>query len=1025
MRFKVFLRYLFLSFLILVVIFQAAFLVLPVLVETIILDPIIEKHLPQELPQGLTPSDLKFKIEKIGLTHTLVSRIQVGKVLSADLMDFQYGLKDLKRFALEKITVSGLTLYARVDADKNLRINGAIFPGKTKETPEGSGDTVDSPVVDSPVVNSPVVNINAFLDYLPKKMVLNKANLSITTVDRQILVPFEVLSSLDIDKKKAVLTARFYPFGQTVEAIIGGDLTSGIERIRIQATALRPEVLSGVLSGIFPEIKNYNLSGPVDIEIIKNIDTDWQLAVSQFKLDLPNLPGTIIKEFAVSAGARDGKITVVGDFDLAGSIVPAMGMHLDLNIAQKENAPFPFDVTLKNKPVKSLALATAPHATGAYGIGFDQPHLLFSLKGDLTRHTGDFFFGCQTLMVTKGKEEFRVKDIALKSVLSGEFSDQGKGYILDIQSELSPIKLSINMGQAQIMGQVMGQVMGQIMGLALDLKWQENKGGSPIFDLTLKNKKNTQLFLTSQSHKMRMKNPNLLLTLKGDLASQTGRFSFDSQNLRATQGKEQLLVKRLMVQSGIKGDFSDKGKGVEFDFKSNLSKIDVISSAAQAGAAGVTLAGNVGITKQFSSLVHLDARIIDGNVESTKFKTKALGINARLPLIFPYENENKPGDFSIQEIGYDDKFTASLGGSITQSELLGVTIGGKVSIDQLDGFNLGFKGRAGGGGPSDPSDLFGRIDFVIDPFLLKPVQMGNIMPKLIFGETSSIQLSSKGTIEYKHHGVTSEGSIMMDKGDLFFPDMNLSLTGVAGSIDFNDLMVPESLPGQVLTIDKITSGQFEFTHAKARFSIEDGQSVNIENLGFNWCNGWVSTESIRLPGRDNILSLTLFCDRLELSGLLKQMGAFHAEGEGALSGRIPVVYSDGNISFNKGFLFSTPGKGGRVVIENTQALIGGIPMDTPEFVQLDLAREALKDFDYQWAKLELNTAGDTLFMNMELDGKPAKILPFEYQKEVGSFVRVDAKSPGSRFQGIKLNVNLKLPFNQVLKFGNRLNSILN
>jgi hypothetical protein len=155
------------------------------------------------------------------------------------------------------------------------------------------------------------------------------------------------------------------------------------------------------------------------------------------------------------------------------------------------------------------------------------------------------------------------------------------------------------------------------------------------------------------------------------------------------------------------------------------------------------------------------------------------------------------------------------------------------------------------------------------------------------------------------------------------------------------------------------------------------------------------------------------------------MGAFHAEGEGSLSGRIPVVYSGGNISFDKGFLFSTPGKGGRVMIKNTQNLTAGIPMDTPEFGQLDLAREALKDFDYQWAKLELNTSGDTLFMKMELDGKPAGLLPFEYKKEVGSFVRVDASSPGSRFQGIKLNVNLKLPFNQVLKFGNKLNSFLN
>jgi hypothetical protein len=113
------------------------------------------------------------------------------------------------------------------------------------------------------------------------------------------------------------------------------------------------------------------------------------------------------------------------------------------------------------------------------------------------------------------------------------------------------------------------------------------------------------------------------------------------------------------------------------------------------------------------------------------------------------------------------------------------------------------------------------------------------------------------------------------------------------------------------------------------------------------------------------------------------------------------------------------------VIKNTTTLTAGIPMDTPEFVQLDLAREALKDFDYQWAKLELNTFEDTLLMNMELDGKPAKIMPFEYQREIGSFVRVDATSPGSRFQGIKLNLNLKLPFNQVIKFGNRLNDIFN
>ena len=146
---------------------------------------------------------------------------------------------------------------------------------------------------------------------------------------------------------------------------------------------------------------------------------------------------------------------------------------------------------------------------------------------------------------------------------------------------------------------------------------------------------------------------------------------------------------------------------------------------------------------------------------------------------------------------------------------------------------------------------------------------------------------------------------------------------------------------------------------------------------------------------------------------------------GTLNGRIPILYSDGNISFDNGFLFSTPGSGGKIVVADADRITAGIPMDSPQFSQLDLAREALKDFDYKWAKLRFNTFEDTLYANIELDGKPSNILPFEYKKEFGGFVRVDAANPGSHFQGIKLDVNLKLPFNEVMKFGNKLKSIFN
>ncbi len=875
MQFKAFLRYLVLSFMVVVVLLQALFLALPIIVETL-----IQKHLPRELPQGLVLSEVGFKIEKIGMRHILVTNINLGQGLSADLVDLQYCLKDLKRFTLEKVTVSGLKIKGQVDAHWQFHFNGAVFPSQITDTQKKSKDPSH-------------YNLNSFSGFLPKQVVLKDANLSITTLDHEILIPFEVLASLDTQQNRAVLNASFHPLGQTIKTVVSGDFYSGIDFLRLETRSFQTEVLNVLLSGLLPETGKISFSGPVDMDILKKKDTDWQLSLSQLKLDMPNYPdylgknfksGVKIQNFNASVGTKSDKLFAAGGFDLVSSLVPVMGVNFDLKLDRnKTSSPF-FDLTVKNREINEISLVR-----GSNGINFKKPHFAFTLKGNPDR--------------------------------------------------------------------------------------------------------------------------------------QTGKISFDCKNFNANHGKETLFIKNILLNSGIKGDFSDRGNGLNFDIQSDLSMLKFLSKTGQAEFSAANLTGKATITKQFHPLVHLDARIKNGRIDSSEFKMAAMGINARLPLVFPFENKNKSGSFSINEIVYDKKLKAGLSGNITQTISLGVLIGGQAAIPGLKGFKLRFEGKAGGGTPH------ARIDFFSKPFLLKPVYLEKIMPGLIpelsMSPDSAVKFSSKGSVEYSPDGVKTRASIMIDEGDFFFPDMNLALSNIAARIDFNDLILPESLPGQVLTIDKINANQFEFDKVKFRFSIEDGKSVNIENIRFNWCNGIVSTESFRLPAQDNLLSLILYCDRLELSSLLKQVGAFHAQGEGALSGRIPIVYSNGKISFDKGFLFSTPGKGGRVVIKNTEKLIAGIPLGTKEFVQLDLAREVLKDFDYKWAKLELNTFEDTLFMNLELDGKPAGILPFEYKKEINSFVRVDASSPGSHFQGIKMDVNLKLPFNQVLKFGNKIKNVLN
>jgi len=120
-----------------------------------------------------------------------------------------------------------------------------------------------------------------------------------------------------------------------------------------------------------------------------------------------------------------------------------------------------------------------------------------------------------------------------------------------------------------------------------------------------------------------------------------------------------------------------------------------------------------------------------------------------------------------------------------------------------------------------------------------------------------------------------------------------------------------------------------------------------------------------------------------------------------------VRYSGGSLTFDNGYLYSTPGEKGVLHIQGTEILTAGVPPGTPQYGQLDLAAEALKDFAYEWAKIRLNTQQDELVVSLELDGKPEKPLPFTFNRDIGGFARVTGNSPGSVFQGIRLDVNFR------------------
>ncbi|MBU8849675.1 MAG: YdbH domain-containing protein [Desulfobacterales bacterium] len=506
----------------------------------------------------------------------------------------------------------------------------------------------------------------------------------------------------------------------------------------------------------------------------------------------------------------------------------------------------------------------------------------------------------------------------------------------------------------------------------------------------------------------------------GTPAKSKGKITLRLKKSRIQHQKKAFLFGDTKISSDIVVDFTDTGKGLNSKWALTANHIRIKSDSMESSFPFAGVSGWFRLDKNNRPSLGMTLKASDGKITSSKFKTTASGINIEIPVSYPNIGSKLYGKYSVPDISYNNQYNFSTTGKILQTALKGFQVSGGVAFKTLPGLKARFQSIVG-----FEKGLRAFLDFKTNSVKLNYADIEKFIPQTIPDADIDVTVFAKGKAEFLNHQLKTSMHLNINDGKILIPDTNFTATGINSTLVFNDLLVPETVPGQILTIDSIKANKIKIDDAKVRFSIEDGKSLLIENILFKWCNGLVSTESIRFPQDNNTYFLTLYCDRLEMAQLLKQMGAFNAEGSGTLNGRIPVIYSDGNLSFDNGFLFSTPGSGGKVVIENTDSITAGIPMDSPQFVQLDLAQEALKDFDYKWAKLVFNTFEDILYVNMELDGKPSKLLPFEYRKDMGGFIRVDASSPGSHFQGIKLDVNLKLPFNEVIKFGNKLQSILN
>ncbi|MBN2808725.1 MAG: YdbH domain-containing protein [Deltaproteobacteria bacterium] len=424
--------------------------------------------------------------------------------------------------------------------------------------------------------------------------------------------------------------------------------------------------------------------------------------------------------------------------------------------------------------------------------------------------------------------------------------------------------------------------------------------------------------------------------------------------------------------------------------------------------------------KQGSSAPAAEAQLhfAQGSLQAPAHNLKLKNLSGNLPLTWPRPPTAAAdkGHFACREIYWQHLALGSFAATLEQKEKA-VILQGQYECAPVKGLKMVSQGQCG---LDKNGTLQAGAKFKIPVWRPeKPLSLDIFSSNAGSAAATTFfdgGLSAEGAFTYSDRGLQAAATLTLTDALLRNDDRKISLSGINCRLNLPELPALRSAPQQNLTFERLTAGNLSLPGGALTFQIEGDKTLLIENSRFSWCDGNIETKALRISPRVDHYQTTLYCDRLKLTKLLHELGRIEAQGEGSVNGRIPLSWENGKISFDDGFLYSTPGQSGTVQIRKAELLGAGGQSDDPQLSQLDLTREALKDFQYQWVKMRLNSEAEELILNLQFDGKPNQPLPFIYKEELGGFIRVTADHPGSNFQGISLDLNLRLPLNRILQY---------
>jgi hypothetical protein len=402
--------------------------------------------------------------------------------------------------------------------------------------------------------------------------------------------------------------------------------------------------------------------------------------------------------------------------------------------------------------------------------------------------------------------------------------------------------------------------------------------------------------------------------------------------------------------------------------------------------------------------------VADGRLDLPAPDMHFLGIHLSLPFFLSGRQAGEVGDVRIDDIFLRQVRVGGLTGTVQQHRLE-YLLSGELRTPVLPENPIRLAARA-----RMPRDQVPFIELStsveqagFDVAHLAPFHSGL---KKVSG-TGMLDLA--GSLAVDKCGLNGGLTVNLRDGNFDIPEAEITMHDTAFTINLPALPRLESAPAQKLTFGMLGGKKVVMHDVLLAFQVESPESLFVERMSARWGGGRIFTSGFRLRPDMKDVEVALFCDRLELAQILSQLGLAEAEGEGRMSGRIPLLYSDRAIFVDDGFLFTTPGEKGSLRIRQSDYLATGMPADVPQFSPLHFAGAALGNFEYNWAKLSVDSEEENLLLKLQIDGRPKERLPYRFDAERNLFLRLEKGEAGGIDQPLKLDVNFRVPVNELFR----------